>query len=87
MNLVKKNKRGGVFLGVIFFFIIFISGMMFIEPITDTIDESRVDLDCSSPDSISDGNKVLCLVVDATLPYFIVLIASLALSFVGWRLI
>lgn len=63
---------------VITAFMLFMAGMLFVAPIMDSIAPARASLDCSSPADISDGTKVTCLFVDGIVPYFILLILSIA---------
>lgn len=83
------NKRGQVaLLGLAIGMIIFFLGMGLINPIKDVIDTVRDtdQLDCGNS-SITDGQKLTCLVVDVTLPYFILAIFALAGAWVTTRVI
>lgn len=75
---MRNDKRGSIFLGFIFAIFFFMIGMWMLPFMKDTVTDSRTDLDCTNS-SISDGNKVVCLIVDAGVPYFIIAI----LMFVG----
>jgi hypothetical protein len=55
-------------------------GMTAINFLMPEVDRTRVDLNCASPDDITDGTKLLCLVVDATIIYWIILIFSILLG-------
>jgi hypothetical protein len=50
------------------------------------VDTARASLSCASPASISDATKLLCLVVDLTIPYWIWIILAVAIGFVMVRL-
>ena len=58
---------------------IFIIGMMSINFVKDEVTRARdsTSLDCSNTD-ISDATKLTCLAVDIVVPYFIVIVFSLA---------
>lgn len=56
---------------------VLIVGMMFVNFLFDPINDVRADLNCSSADTIHSGNKILCLIVDASVPYFIISIFSI----------
>ena len=72
------NKRGQNWgLTIISAIMIFMMGMVVINLIKPEITNARSGLDCTNS-SISDGNKLTCLGVDSTLPYFIMTIISLA---------
>ena len=83
------NLKGQVMLvSLMIGFIIFLAGMVMIDPLKDVITEVRGagQLDCSNT-SISDGNKMSCLAVDLYLPYFIVVVMGLAGAMVSSKLI
>ena len=61
---------------IIIALIIWFAGTMVIEMIEGNIDTARIDNECTNP--TSDGNKLLCLMFDATIPYFILMILSIA---------
>ena len=64
---------------------LFLVGMLsinFIKPVV-TIARDATHLDCSNsaadfPEGISDGVKLTCLVIDLVIPYFIILVFSVA---------
>lgn len=60
--------------------IIFMAGMYIMNPLIDMVMASRADLNCSAATTITDGNKLLCLVIAGTIPYFILLVISVSLS-------
>jgi len=79
-----RSKRGQVFLvGLMLGIATFLLAMIFIDPLTDVITESRSasQLDCSNS-SISDGKKMTCLTVDLFLPIFIATVVGLAGAFI-----
>jgi len=79
----KKAQTLGI--AIIVAITLFLVGMMainYIKPVV-TIARDSSHLDCSNsadafPDGISDGTKITCLVVDLVVPYFILLVFSLA---------
>ena len=87
--MVLNNKRGqvaliGLAIGVFIFFL----GISFIDPIKDVITEARAvdQLDCGNS-SITDGAKTTCLIVDLTLPYFIITILSIGGAWASAKII
>ncbi len=46
---------------------------------------SRIDMACSEVDSIEDGNKLFCMVVNAVIPYWIWIILSVGIGAVTIR--
>ena len=76
-----KNKRGQTLgLSIISSFVILIIGLVVINLLTPSVDSTREDLSCSDVDNISDGTKILCLVVDLTVIYWILIIFSVILG-------
>lgn len=60
---------------------IFLSGIIVINILKPDITLARnttTGLNCSNATAISDGTKLTCLVVDLTIPYFIIIILSAA---------
>lgn len=58
---------------------VFMMAMVFINPIKDVITEARAadQLDCDNT-TISDGEKMTCLIVDLIMPYFIAIVLAIA---------
>lgn len=56
---------------------IFFAGMLIANFLTQDVTTFRTAMDCTNQ-SISDGNKITCLVGDLVMPYFIWAIISLA---------
>jgi len=83
-----NNKGQVALIGLAIGIFIFLLGMTMINPIRDVIDEARGSnqLDCSNT-SISDGQKMTCLAVDLTLPYFIIVIFAIAGAWITTRVI
>ena len=80
-----KNKSGQTLgMAILVMITIFIVGMMSVNYLKPEITRARnsLNLDCENtadfPAGISDGTKLTCLVVDVVVPYFIVLIFSVA---------
>lgn len=73
------NRNGQtIFMSIILAIAIFMVGLLIINFFKPEITTARVGLECSSPSSISDGNKLMCLYIGLTLPLFILGICSLA---------
>jgi NADH:ubiquinone oxidoreductase subunit 3 (subunit A) len=75
------NKKGQTTLGIsiIVAITLFIVGMVAVNYLQPEVTRARsvTGLDCTNS-SISDGAKVTCLAVDIVVPYFMVLIISVA---------
>ena len=76
------NKKGGMYLGIVFFIFFFMTGMLIIPFIKDNITGARDNIQCTNS-SISSGTKMTCLVIDTGVPYFIITILALAGGFIG----
>lgn len=71
---MAKGQTIGV--AVVLMIFIFIFGMLFLNFIKPNIVDARTALSCSA-DTISDGTKIVCLFVDTTLPYWILIVLSI----------
>ena len=81
-----KNKKGQLGIAIITSIILIIIGFMCINFIKDEVTRARTDLNCSSADDISDSTKLLCLVIDSVVPYWIVIILSITIGVITERL-
>ena len=73
-----KGQFGNLALTLLIAGMLFMTGMLFIAPVEDTITQTRLDLNCSLSTAISDGSKLTCLAVDAVVPYIILSVLSVA---------
>jgi len=83
-----KNKKGQTMgIAIMVAIMIAIVGLMSINYLKDEVSRARNsdNLDCAD-NTISDGNKLTCLVVDTTIPYIIVLIFSVVGGLITARL-
>ena len=83
------NNRGQMGIAVIAAIMIFMVGMLVInilKPEVTTARSAASGLDCANT-TITDGTKLTCLVVDFTVPYFILIVFSAAGGFITARLI
>ena len=82
-----KNNRGQTLgltiISIVFFFIV---GLMVINFLMPEIDTARTALNCADASAISDGVKLLCLVIDTTIPYWIILIFSVVIGAITARM-
>lgn len=76
------NKRGSMIFGITIAIFIYISGVLILPFLIDDVDTSRDAFDCTNS-SISDGNKLNCILTDITIPYFIIFFISLPLGFIA----
>ena len=86
----KKAQTLGI--AIIVAITIFIVGMIAVNLIKPEVTRTRNsdNLDCGNyagNDSISDGTKLTCLIVDVTIPYFIIIIFSVAGGLITARLL
>ena len=82
------NKKGQAILPIISAIMIFIVGMLVVNLIKPEITTARssTNLDCGNT-SISDGQMMTCLAVDATIPYYIIIMLSAAGGLITARFI
>jgi len=66
--------------------VVLIVGLMMINFIMPEITVFRNSLSCSSPADISDATKLLCLVGDSVVPYFILIVFSLVIGGITSRM-
>tara|TARA_R100001530_G_scaffold126389_1_gene95217 strand:- start:2115 stop:2378 length:264 start_codon:yes stop_codon:yes gene_type:complete len=76
-----QNKKGQTLgIAIMIAITIFIVGMLAVNFLKPEITRARdaTNLNCANADDISDATKLTCLVVDVVVPYFIILIFSVA---------
>ncbi len=82
---MKKGQSVGlVIVSSIFIFII---GLMMLNFIMPEISTFRADVNCATPSAITDGVKLMCLLVDTTVPYWILLVFSVVIGSITARLL
>lgn len=75
------NNRGQTLgIGIATGLFVLVVGLLIVNFLMPEITNARVNLGCTDVDNISDGTKLLCLMIDATVPYWIVLIFSLMIG-------
>ena len=86
--MFKGKKSQTAVIGIMIGVFVFMLAMVFIDPLSDVISESRAagQLDCANV-SISDGMKLTCLMVDLILPYFIGVVIAIAGGYLGARIL
>lgn len=81
------NKKGqSLAIGIMSMIFVIIVGMIILNFFLDEVTDTRTNLNCANPSSISDGTKLLCLAVGSTVPYWIVLVFSVGVGFITARL-
>lgn len=82
------NKKGqSLGLSIMSFILIILVGLMAVNFLMTEVSVARVNLDCSNAASIEDGNKLLCLVADLVIPYWIWIIIAIAIGAVTARFV
>lgn len=79
---MKGQTLGLSILYGLFFFVL---GILFINFLQPDIRIAQTALDCSNT-SISDGNKLTCLLVDGVMPYFIIAMLSTGVGIITSRI-
>jgi len=84
--MIKGKKGQTMGIAILSAIVIFIIGMMCINFVLTEVTTARTELSCTDVDNISDGTKMLCLIVDTNVPYFIWLVFSISLGAVIARM-
>jgi len=84
--LSQHKKAQSLGLGIMSAIMIFIIGIMIVNFLMPEITTFRAELNCANADSISDATKLLCLVGDSVVPYWIILIFSITIGAIISRL-
>lgn len=82
-----NNKGQTLMLSILFAVFIFLVGIVFVNFIIGDVTTFRTAMSCASASTISDGAKLTCLFGDAVVPYWIMLIISLAAGNIFARLL
>jgi len=80
------NKKGSLGIAIMTSIILIIIGFMCINFVKDEVTRARTDLSCSDAENISDATKLLCLVVDLTVVYWIWLVLSISIGLIIMRM-
>ncbi len=81
------NNKGQVMgLAILSALAVFVCGFLFINFLMPEVTTFRTAIGCANVSAISDGQKVMCLFGDVTVPYFIVGLLSLAVGAITARL-
>lgn len=80
------NKKGqSLGLSIMGAILIILVGLMSVNFLMTEVTNARVNLACSDVDNIEDGNKLLCLVHDLVIPYWIWIIFAIAIGAITSR--
>lgn len=81
------NKKGqSLGLAILSAIVLIVVGFMILNFIMPEISTSRIDLNCGDPDAITSGTKLVCLVGDIIVPYWILLVLMVAIGGITARL-
>lgn len=76
--MMFQSKKANMYSIILMAFMLFTIGMIVVNFLKAPIDDARTDLNCANSGSITDGTKLMCLNIDITLVYFIILVCSIA---------
>ena len=76
--MIFSNKRANIYAAVMVAIVVFMIGMITVNFLKPEITSARNSITCTAP--ATDGSKMLCLVLDTAVPYFIVLVLSIAMG-------
>lgn len=80
-----NNIGQSFFIAILVAVMIFSAGMLAMNFVKDDVSIATTSLDCNNA-SISDGNKVTCLAMDAAVPYLFIIILSAAGGLIASKL-
>lgn len=81
------NNNGSMGLAILSMLGVIIIGFMFVNFLMPEITQFRTDMNCANADEIHDGTKLLCLVADLQIPYWIILVLSVAIGAITSRVV
>jgi len=81
------NKKGNMFAGIMVAFMLLMIGFIVVNFFMPEVTQARLDLNCANAGSITDGTKLMCLFVDSTIIYWIILIFSIVGGIIADRII
>jgi len=74
------NKKGNLGIAIITSIFIFIVGFAALNLLLPEVSTFRVDMKCDTVAELTDATKLLCLAVDLAIPYWIIIIVSVAIG-------
>ena len=74
------NKKAGIGLSILGMLGILLIGFMLTNFLMGEVTSFRTSMNCADADNIHDGNKILCLIGDIAVPYWIYLVLALGLG-------
>jgi len=83
MNKLGQSLGLSIMTGIL----IILVGLMAVNFLMTEVSTARTSLSCSDATNIEDGNKLLCLVADVTIPYWIWIIVALAIGGITARFV
>ena len=87
MRQLLNDKRGQTLgITIISLIFIFIIGFLTINFLFDEVSNFRSNLNCASAADITDATKLLCLVADTAIPYWIYLIFAITIGAIAARM-
>lgn len=81
-----NNKGQTLGIAILTSIFLIVAGFTLLNFLIPEIDTARINLGCEFPATISDGTKLLCLMTEATIPYYIIIIFSLVIGSIASRL-
>jgi len=82
-----NNHAQTLAISIITAVVVLIIGLMVINFVKDEVTDARTNLNCESAATISDGTKVLCLVIDIQVVYWIWIIFSIVIGGITSRFV
>jgi hypothetical protein len=78
-----KGKQGSIFLGVAIGLFMFVSGILILPYLTDSVATFRVALNCADVGgTLSSGTKLACLFGGSLIPFYLWFLTALCLGLI-----
>ena len=82
-----NKKAQSLGLGIMSFLLIILVGFLSVNFLMTEVSTARANLNCANATAIEDGNKLLCLAADITIPYWIWIILAIAIGAITSRFV
>lgn len=82
-----NNQGQTLALSIMSAIFVLLIGLLIVNFIMPEVTNARINLNCATPDAITDGTKLLCLAIDTTVIYWIILVFSVVIGLITSRLL
>jgi len=75
------NKKGNIYLNVGIGIFLWITGVLVMPFLADSITNARTNLGCSTLSALTSGTKLVCIGISGVMPYFILFLIAMVGGF------